>query len=197
MSYYETSENKACFRLISSSLVIFFLLSVLALPNVYADDLINRNTRELDFAYLAKMQIVVDQYKFNLGNYIPLRGLPANDDGDEIAERIFRFSLQNMLDDYKARGSPAANSVSEINEGMKSEVGTNSHRILFRFRPIEAIAKATYSGDWLINMSLAYDFDRQQSRFEISKEFGSKTVQLNRVSENSETIQYVSIQWTY
>lgn len=160
-------------------------------------EVVNPATREVDMDLLSKIYLVTEQYKFSMTNYIPLRNLPQNDDGDVIARRVLKHTLQNFLDNYKETPGSGVNTVVRANNRMRGSVGGSKHAMLFRLRPVEALAEVKYKGILPFTARFTYEIDRQESRLEISKDYGGRTYAYTRVVDVDQSVDLVSIRWGF
>lgn len=160
-------------------------------------DLIDRTTHELDMDLLSKIYLLSEEYKFSLTNYIPTRNLPQNDSGDVIARRVLKHTLQNFLDNYKEVPGSGVNTVVRTNNNMKTTVGSSKHALLFRLRPIEALAEVKYKGSLPIQARFSYEIDREESRLEFSKEYSGKTYAYTRIVDKDQSVDLFSVRWGF
>lgn len=156
---------------------------------------IDRDTQELDLDLLGKVYFLTEQYRFNMANYIPLSGLPQNDDGNVVAQKILKFSLQNFLDSYKDGSNLTLREVANINHNMKAAVGSENHSLQFRLRLVEGTAEATYKGSLPIQSKLVYEAYNRELHFEVSRKWGEKTYAITHVNDPEQSTDVVGVRW--
>lgn len=176
---------------------LFLLIFVAIKPLVVSAQLIDQNTKEVDMDLLGKMLIVSDYYKFSLAHYIPLRGLPENDDGNVIARRIFRHSLQNFIDRYKDNNSPVLVTAANLNNNLNTKISAQGNMMTMRFKPFEAEAEVTYQGPIPVQTKYVYEVSHSESRLEISKIYGDKTYAYTYADDDTQSSNIIGVRWSW
>ncbi len=77
-------------RLLAAVVFLASIPAVSAIPyrNSFEQmDIINQQTKELNLALLARIQIMIDQSNFNMASYIPTSNLPESDNGSNVIKQ--------------------------------------------------------------------------------------------------------------
>ncbi len=176
-----------------------FAAAPFAFDNYYEqnNDLVNRYTREVDMGLLGKVHLLAEQYRFSLSRYIPIHNLPPNDDGDVIARRVLKHTLQNFIDNYKEVPGSGVNTVVRVNNNMKTSVGSSTHSLVFRLKPVEALVELRYKGKLPIEAKFIYEIEREESRVELSREWAGKVYAYTRVESPDQSVDLFSVRWGF
>ncbi len=190
-------------RAILASIVMLFSIQAAAMVPVMAYDyyasteLINPATQELDLSTLSMLARMSDPYRFNMADYVPLKGLADSDSGDRVARRIIQHTMQNLLDGRQDRNAGVLASAQKLNNNMKSSVGDEKNSIQFRVRPVEARAEISYKGELPVESSVSYVAVQNEIRFEVSRKIAETTVAYSHVTATDQQKDLVGVRWNF
>lgn len=195
-------QIRALVALLALAMLMFSLSAQAAIPvmsyDYYAStELINPTTREVDLSTLSMLARISDPYRFNMTDYIPLKGLPESDSGDRAARRIFQHTVQNLLDRPNAQYAGVVASAQRINNNMNTSVGSTKNTVQFRVKPFETKAEIVYKGELPVESSLAYVADQNEMRFEISKKVSTTTLAYTHVNAIDQQKDLVGFRWNF
>lgn len=172
-------------------------LSAIPYRNAYeAMDLINQETKELNLSLFAKIQFYIEQNQFSLNNYVPLHNLPQHDNGEVIARRIFKKTMQSLFDSDATQSSPLLHQAEELNSSMSSSIERHGHSLRLRVKPLEAEAEVKYSG--AVDAILAYDVNHSEMKFEVSKNIGEQTYAYTHIDgHDGSSVDQIGVRWSF
>jgi len=163
----------------------------------YGYAMINHRTHEIDLDTLGKLHAISEQYEFNMANYIPLQGLPENDDGRIIARRILKHTLQNVLDSYKRNDSQFVQTAARVSSGLRARAEVGGFSASVRFRPIETMAEVVFRVPGGVSSVFSYDMERKETHFEVVKSFSRREYKYMVASDETQTSQIVAVRWGF
>jgi hypothetical protein len=158
-----------------------------------AMDLINSQTRELNMDLFAKIQIIMDQNSFHMGDYIPYSQLTQND--PNVANKILKQTLNSIFRAENIANSKLVQQAQNLNNSLATSMQSNGHSVSFRFKALETRTEVIYSG--AVNAAVSYQFDGRQSQLAVSKEILGKTISYTLSSNNEGTRNMVGMNWSF
>lgn len=174
-----------------------FSLAAIPYRNYYEEmTAIDRYSRELNLNLFVRMQVVIESQQLDMGKYIPYNRLSENETWDRVAAKIAKHSLQNFLDsEENQRNIPLVSSAQKVDSKISAELQTDKHKFRFRVKPAQTTASLTYSG--LFEAALSYDVVDSETRFEMAKAIGKKTLSLSHSKTVDETRDMLAIAWSF
>jgi hypothetical protein len=143
-------------------------LSAIPYRNAFeAADLINEETKELNLSLLAKIQVLVDQNQFNMGQYIPFKSLPSQDDGTIISRRILQHTMRTVFNSETQ--SKVIQGAQNLNSALSTSIDRNGHSFSFRVKALEGTAEFVYRGR--VEAALSFNNSQQETRLDVSWSF--------------------------
>ncbi len=153
--------------------------------------------QELDLKRLAQLEKLFHPEGYmDPAAYIPLNELHNKMDGEDVAMRILKKSLNRWL---------AANPTLEQKIGAQKmvkgiEFGADTsnavkHKLSLKLNPFSTQAKLSYRGAAVTD--LTYDIDDSVLRFELSKQVGRTTYVASHNEHAGETADVLGLRWSF
>lgn len=187
------------------SFVLFLIYTLASTPSLSAIrytnmfdqyELIQNETKELNLTLLANIELMLQQNRINLENYIPLIGIPNYDDGSIVSRRILKQTLKFWTQNSQGWNNSLIDSAEAINSAVSTKIATaNGHSVSLKLKPFEALATLNYEG--AVDASFSYDVSDGNVVVAVEKKNGDKTYAYTITSNNSETINKIGLTWNF